>query len=311
MNNKSEKNCSLRSYINHINDFLLFLEVEKNLSNYTITAYKNDINQFLQWKQTENPAEFIFNEDIKLFLDYLSENYKKNSASRKIATLKTFFKFLNREKLIVLNPSKDIRAPKKERQLPAFLDKNEINSILNTPDISLPKGLRDRAILEVLFATGLRVSELCSLNFSNINLEENEITVLGKGSKERIVLISNKAKRFLTKYIDLAYDNLCKNETLKNKSSSPLFINNNGFRLSTKSIDRIVKEYAQKANITKNISPHTFRHSFATHLLNNGADLRVVQELLGHSSISNTQIYTHINSERLQQVYNKTHPRAN
>lgn len=291
-------------------EFQIYLKSEKNLSPHTIKAYSNDITQFIDWKTLNRKSNELNLQDLKDYFLNISTKYSRNTVARKIASIRTFFKYLTREKLLIINPTRSIRTPKKVKTLPTFLGELEINTLLNVFDLSKPKDLRDKAILELMYATGLRLSEVCSLNFSNLNLNENEITVLGKGSKERIVLLSNKAKMFLDKYIELAYDILSCNRVNKENPDSPVFINFKGFRLTPKSIERTVKECSQKANINKPISPHTLRHSFATHLLNNGADLRVVQELLGHSSISNTQIYTHVNTERLKEVYNKAHPHS-
>ena len=310
MSSNNECSTNLFKLESYLEDFRVYLESEKNVSSHTVRAYYNDLSQFIDWISSENKTENFSKEEIKSYLNFISQQYSRNTTSRKIASIRTYFKYLNREKLIQTNPSKSVRIPKREHRLPAFLDISEIKALLEAPNITTPKGLRDKAILEVMASTGLRLGETCSLNFSNLNLEENEIIVLGKGSKERIVLLSNKAKRFLTKYIEISYPDLNCNRNSLDNPESPLFINNKGFRITSKTIERIVKENGKKANITKSISPHTLRHSFATHLLNEGADLRVVQELLGHSSISNTQIYTHINTERLKEVYNQAHPRA-
>lgn len=290
-------------------DFEIYLKAEKNLSDNTIIAYLKDINEFFNWKTATANHEFNL-DTIKNYISTTSASYSRSSLARKIASIRAFFKYLNREKILLTNPSKSIRIPKKVSKLPVFLDKNEVDRLLNMPDITTARGLRNKAMLEVLYATGIRLSELCSLNFSNLNLEENEITVFGKGAKERIVLLSHKAKRFLIKYISIAYNNLACNRTDIENPANPLFINSKGYRISPKSVERIVKKLAERSDINKNVTPHTLRHSFATHLLNGGADLRVVQELLGHSSINNTQIYTHVNTERLKNVYNKAHPRA-
>jgi site-specific recombinase XerD len=290
--------------------FFEYLSGEKNLSEHSIKAYKIDIYQFIEWLKKNNKLDYLELDIVKTYTAELIRQYLRSTASRKIAALRVFLKYLNREKLINFNPSKTLTAPGKIRNLPVFLDENEVNKLFLVPDITTFKGIRDLAILEMLYATGLRVSELCSLNFSNLNLEENEIIVMGKGARERIVLISHKARRTLNHYIEKAYDELSKGNNSSDNPSCPLFINHKGFRITPRSIERIVKETAQKAGIKKNISPHTLRHSFATSLLNGGADLRVVQELLGHSSISNTQIYTHVNTARLKEVFNKAHPRA-
>lgn len=298
------------NYKNYLEDFALYLRAERNLSDHTVKAYLSDLTFFFDWFSSQELASNVQVDHIKRYMDVFSEKYSKTSMARKVAALRTFFKFLTREKVIELNPAKAIRTPKKTKSLPVFLDIAEIKLLLDQPNFDHHKGIRDKAILETLFATGLRISELCALNFSHLNLEENEIIVFGKGSKERIVLLSPTAKRYLLIYIQKSYDHLAQARVNKENSDSPVFINKNGFRLNQKSIERMIKDYGQSAGIKKPISPHTLRHSFATHLLNSGADLRIVQELLGHSSISNTQIYTHVNTERLKQVYDRAHPRA-
>lgn len=294
-----------------LEEYQTFLQIEKNLSSNSIKAYSRDIKQFLGWKNLKDKLINISLQEIKEYISFISIKYSRNTIARKIAAIRTFFKYLNREKYIPLNPSKTIAYPKKVKTLPVYLDKNEVELLLNTFDITKPNDLRNKALLELMYSTGLRISEVCYLNFSNLNLEENEIIVMGKGSKERIVLLSNRSKRYLLKYLEIAYNNLSSGNLSINNPDAPLFINHNGFRISPKIIERAIKSAVQKAKIDKKASPHTLRHSFATHLLNSGADLRVVQELLGHSSISNTQIYTHVNTERLKEVYNKAHPRAN
>ena len=236
------------------------------------------------------------------------KNYSKTTLSRKIAAIRTFYKYLYREKLVKLNPVDGIKSPRKTKSLPKFLSDSEADQVFDGINMDTPSGYRDRTIVEVLYATGIRISELCSLNFQDLNLEENEITVFGKGGKERIVLISNRAKDFLANYIKDIRLQLFPDKDLSNES--PLFINKNGCRLQQRSINRTLSELAKTINLQKKVSPHIFRHSFATRLLENGADLRVVQELLGHASISNTQIYTHVSTERLKQAYIKAHPRA-
>lgn len=294
----------------YINEFQEYLYAEKNLSEHTINSYTKDVEAFLAFLTINDKDYQIKQEDIQSYLTSISNVYSNNTISRKIASFKTYFKFLYREHKISYNPSKQLKGKKKDKTIPVFLESNEIDHLFDMPDITTNIGLRDRAILELMYATGMRVSEVCSLNISNLNIEENEITVLGKGSKERIVLLSNKAKRFLNKYFEIVYTQLSHGNSDISNQESPVFINNRGYRITPRSVERIIKDYANKANIKKSVTPHTLRHSFATNLLNKGADLRVVQELLGHSSISNTQIYTHVNTERLKEVYNKAHPRA-
>ena len=246
---------------------------------------------------------------IKEYLLYIQQfNYSKTTTARKIASLRTFYRYLYRERIIESNPAVGVHSPKKGKVLPEFLTENEIEQILNNIKIDTPAGYRNRTILELLYATGMRVSELSNLNFENLNLDENEIKVFGKGSKERIVLVSSRAKKFLETYINTVRYLIFKSENPK--PLDPVFINKTGYRLQTQSVRLAIKDVMEKIELPKHVTPHVFRHSFATKLLENGADLRVVQELLGHSSISNTQIYTHVSTERLRQSYNIAHPRA-
>ena len=204
----------------------------------------------------------------------------------------------------------NLNSPKRPKSLPKFLTTYEIEQILNNTNIDTPAGYRNKAILELLWATGMRISELSGLNFEDLNLEENEIRVFGKGAKERIVLISDRAKSYLQRYIETARPLVAKGYVVDCNENSPVFINNTGYRLQPKTVRNVINDIVEKIDLPKHVTPHVFRHSFATHLIENGADLRIVQELLGHASISNTQIYTHISSQHLKDVYNETHPRA-
>ena len=238
-------------------------------------------------------------------------NYKKTTTARKIASLRTFYKYLFREKRVDNNPAENLISPKRPKSLPKFLSSDEVEEILSNINISSPAGYRNRAILELLWASGMRVSELSGLNFGNLNLENNEITVFGKGAKERIILITDRAKDYLQKYIDFARPLVAKGYTLEPITDiTPVFINKTGYRLQTRMIRNVINEIVEKIELPKHVTPHMFRHSFATHLIENGADLRVVQELLGHASISNTQIYTHISLQHMKEVYEETHPRG-
>ncbi len=295
----------------YLKDFLIYLEVEKNFSAHTIRAYNSDILSFLLWLDT-TPIEQTDHTKLKDYLVFIQRfNYSKTTLSRKIAAIRTFYRFLYREKIIESNPANSVHAPKKNKSLPKFLTGKEIEQILNNIKISTPAGYRNRTILELLYATGMRISELSNLNFGNLNLEENEITVMGKGSKERIVLVSQRAKDFLEKYIKtVRYMVAQEGSATEENEDSPVFINKTGYRLQPQSIRTVLNDIVKKIELPKKVTPHVFRHSFATKLLENGADLRVVQELLGHASISNTQIYTHVSTERLKAVYDSTHPRA-
>ena len=263
------------------------------------------------WLNGENIKNVNYDK-IREYLHFVNKfNYKKTTLSRKISALRTFFKYLCREQIIETSPLNAITAPKKEKVLPKFLTKDEVEQILNSIDISSPAGYRNRAILELLWATGMRVSELSGLNLDDLELSSNEIRVFGKGAKERIVLISDRAKNYLERYIHTARNLVAKGFEIKdNGGNSPVFVNKTGYRLNAKTIRNVINNLVEKLELPKKVTPHVFRHSFATYLIENGADLRVVQELLGHASISNTQIYTHISTKHLTETYEKTHPRA-
>ncbi len=295
----------------YLESFKLYLDVEKNFSQHTIRAYSSDVLSFLIWLGETDVAMVDYSR-LKEYLIFMQKfQYSKTTTARKIAVLRTFFKFLYREGVISTNPAKGIHSPKKNKTLPKFLTEEETEEILNNIKISTPAGYRNKVILELLYASGMRVSELSGLNFSDLNIENNEIRVVGKGSKERIVLISDRVKDFLNNYIKTARP-LINTEGPKTETTdeSPVFINKTGFRLHPQSIRAAIKETVELIQLPKHVTPHVFRHSFATKLLNHGADLRVVQELLGHASISNTQIYTHVSLSRLKEAYDSAHPRA-
>lgn len=293
----------------YLSEFKLYIEVEKNFSKHTVTAYSSDILSFLVWLNERNIEDVNYSL-IKEYLLYIQQfNYSKTTTARKIASLRTFYRFLYRERIIETNPALGVHSPKRGKTLPEFLTEPEIERILNNIKMDTPAGYRNRTILELLYATGMRISELSGLNFENLNLDENEIKVFGKGSKERIVLVSTRAKNFLETYIKTVRYLIFKTENVK--SSDPVFINKTGYRLQPQSVRLAIKDVVDAIELPKHVTPHVFRHSFATKLLENGADLRIVQELLGHSSISNTQIYTHVSTERLKQSYMVSHPRAN
>lgn len=294
-----------------LEQFRAYILVEKNFSQYTAKAYTSDVMSFLIWLEGTNVSLVDYNK-IREYLRFIYKyNYKKTTVARKISALRTFYKYLYRERVVEANPVAGVSAPKKTKSLPKFLDKEEIEQILNNVNIESPSGFRNRAILELLWATGMRISELSGLNFGDLNLEHNEIKVFGKGSKERIVLISERAKQYLERYIHTARRLVAKDfPPPPQEENSPVFINNTGYRLNPKTIRNVINSIVEKISLPKKVTPHMFRHSFATYLIENGADLRVVQELLGHASISNTQIYTHISTKHLTDTYNKAHPRA-
>ncbi len=294
-----------------LEQFRAYILVEKNFSQYTAKAYASDVMSFLIWLEETNVSSVDYNK-IREYLRFIHKyNYKKTTIARKISALRTFYKYLYRERVVEANPVSSITAPKREKKLPKFLDKDEIEQILNNVNIENPAGFRNRAILELLWATGMRISELSGLNFGDLNLEHNEIKVFGKGSKERIVLISERAKSYIQRYIEHARRLVAKDfPPPPQDENSPVFINNTGYRINPKTIRNVINSIVDKISLPKKVTPHMFRHSFATYLIENGADLRVVQELLGHASISNTQIYTHISTKHLTDTYNKAHPRA-
>lgn len=294
----------------YIKSFIAYLSVEKNFSEHTVNAYKSDIISFFIWTNYTS-VEKIEYEKLREYLYFIQKfNYKKTTIARKIASIRTFFKYLYKAQYITKNPAENLSAPKRPKSLPKFLTDDEMTNILDNVDINTPAGLRNKAILELLWATGMRVSELSNLNFENLNLEENEITVFGKGAKERIVLISERAKKFLIQYINTARPLISREKQSDTNNTSPVFINKTGFRLQNKTIRNAINDIVNEIQLPKHVTPHMFRHSFATRLIENGADLRVVQELLGHASISNTQIYTHISTQHMKEEYIKAHPHA-
>lgn len=294
-----------------LEEFKSYIVIEKNFSAHTAKAYCSDILSYLIWLN-DNSCENADFSKMREYLHFIQKfNYKKSTIARKIASLRTFYKFLNREKKISNNPAANLNIPKRPKSLPKFLTPDEVEKILNNTKIETPAGYRNRAILELLWATGMRISELSGLNFGDLNLENNEIRVFGKGSKERIVLITDRAKSYLERYIQSARALIAKGYVIgEPDENSPVFINKTGFRLQPKTIRITINEITEKIELPKHVTPHMFRHSFATKLIENGADLRLVQELLGHASISNTQIYTHVSTQHLKDVYNETHPRA-
>ncbi len=287
-----------------LDDFKIYLKSEKNFSSHTIRAYCADVYTFLLWIGEINPLD-IESQKFSEYLYFIQQiNYTKTTIARKIASIRAFYKFLYQEELIEYNPVDNISIPKQNKNLPEFLSEEEVENILRSINIDTPSGYRNRIILELLWVSGMRISELSGLNFENLNLEQNEIRVFGNGAKERIVLIPDKTKNNIDNVFSLI------NSNTEITPTTPLFINYNGYRLQNQSIRKALKHCLENIHFTKHVTPHVFRHSFATKLLEHGADLRIVQELLGHSSIKNTQIYTHVSIQRLKQVYETTHPHS-
>ena len=292
-------------------DFVAKLEHEKGFSEHTLRAYHKDLLQFDNFLKAEKRSslESINHLLLRRFLAVLrSKNYSKTTIARKLASIRSFFKFLIREGELVANPFEMLRTPKQDKKLPHFLSITEVDVLLKTPDSSTVIGLRDMAIMETLYSTGIRVSELVGLDEGSIDFIAGMIKVQGKGKKERLVPIGSPAIKAINEYIDSKSMSKKKEEKSVSRSE-PLFLNKYGGRLTARSVARSLDKYLKVSGINLLTSPHTFRHSFATHLLDKGADLRSVQEMLGHSSLSTTQVYTHITTERLKNVYDKAHPR--
>jgi len=268
-----------------------------------LRAYKADLKEFAEFVEERSPKD-ITRIDVRRFVAKLKDGgVSKRTVVRKIAAIRSFFKFLFREGYIENNPAGSIFTPKLEKRLPEFLDCKQTLKLITSPVTDSIWGLRDRAILEVLYSTGMRVSEAASVNLENVDLIAGVVKVRGKGKKERMAILGDEAQKNLRRYLAEA-------RPLREKSTKAVFLNKFGLRLSDRGIRRLVDKYVKKCSIKQNISPHSIRHSFATHLINNGADLRSVQELLGHKNLSTTQIYTHLGSERIKKMYSKAHPRA-
>lgn len=292
-----------------LEDYLRFAQVERGLSQNTISSYRQDLSEYLTFLQKEKQTSWQV--DPYLVDSFLAsqKDLGKATASitRMISSLRRFYKWLLRNERIERDPLVKIDSPKKERRLPIALSHQELDDLLAAPNIAKPLGLRDRAILETLYATGMRVSELIALKESDLHEELNLIRVLGKGSKERLVPITDVALSWIAKYQN---DVRSRQILKKGKYSEYLFLNAHAGQLTRQAIWQMIKKYCQQVGITKNVTPHTLRHTFATHLLENGADLRVVQEILGHSDISTTQIYTNLSQKHILEVYKQAHPRA-
>ncbi|HEY8362959.1 MAG TPA: site-specific tyrosine recombinase XerD [Tissierellaceae bacterium] len=288
--------------------FLDFISVEKGLAVNTIESYKRDLKSYICYLKAQNIAD-IKSTSKTTIISYLLLMQKSGKASSSIsracAAIKSFYHFLARERYIDEDPTINLGTPKLEKKLPRVLTVQEVERLLEQPDTADPLGFRDKTMLELLYSTGIRVSELISLTVDDVNLDMGFLRCLGKGSKERIVPIGSFAISYLRQYITHI-----RNQLIKGKSTKILFVNHKGKALTRQGFWKIIKKYARKAGINKEITPHTLRHSFATHLIENGADLRAVQEMLGHADISTTQIYTHLTKTRIKEVYDKTHPRA-
>jgi integrase/recombinase XerD len=292
----------------HLDRFLNFSVVEKGLSPNTIEAYSRDLTQYFRFLESQGIGDILETKTDTLY-EYLgslkTRKLSGRTQARILSALRSFYRFLQEESLRKDNPTLPLQGPKPKRTLPKTLSELEVETLIHQPKTESPRGLRDTAMLEVLYATGLRVSELISLTLDQLELEAHLIRTMGKGSKERLVPVGTAASRCLLDYLEKGRPPLLKHPTV-----SWVFVNNRGGRLSRQGFWKILRQYGRQAGIQKKISPHTLRHTFATHLLEGGADLRSIQTMLGHADISTTQIYTLVTHEHLREVYRRYHPRA-
>jgi integrase/recombinase XerC len=301
----------------HIEAFIGFLAKQRGYSTNTLRAYRSDLKQFARFlaskgllkdKEVEGSEVAINLNVLRGYLANMSRGLKRSTISRKLSAVRSLFLFLEKRKLMEGNPAAELSTPRRERYIPRYLPVDEAVALVEGPRDKTPIGLRDKAMLEVLYSCGVRVGELTSMNLSSIDYSERVVKVMGKGSKERIVPIGVHAVSALREYLEAAVPLRIRGKNLK--SDQPLFLNAKGGRLSPRSVGRIIKKYVSKTGLPGDISPHAMRHTYATHLLDGGADLRSVQELLGHASLSTTQRYTHVTLDKLMEVYDKTHPRS-
>ena len=285
-----------------IDSFLDSLYIEKGLSNNTVSSYKNDIKSFFLWldENSFNPLNINASDANNYVSKLFGDGLKSSSVNRKISAIKSFYIFLQKKKIIMKSPIADIVMPKQEKYLPVSMSEEEVERLLNSPDLNIQIERRDKAMIEVLYATGIRISELTNLKLTDLDINRSVLKVFGKGSKERLVPFGEKAAESLNLYLT----------DRKDLKSKEIFLSNRGTKISRSAFWQRIKIYTKRENLKISISPHTLRHAFATHLLNRGADLRSVQILLGHSDLSTTQIYTHIAKQRLGEILKKHHPRG-
>jgi tyrosine recombinase XerC len=294
-----------------VRSYLEYLEIERNYSAHTILSYETDLLRLVQFLRRDGIDSFdtVHKESLRAFIGFLlDEGFSQRSVARKIASMRSFFKYLRRQKIIDGNPALVLITPKVGKRLPSFLDEESVQLLLSLPDQSTPTGKRDTAILELFYSTGIRLSELISLNVSDLKQEEGLIKVKGKGRKERIVPVGRKALSAINEYLNEKKELSTKAHVKSDER--PLFIVKEGRRMYPQAVGRMVRKYIGAVSEIEKKSPHILRHSFATHMLNHGADLRAVKELLGHESLSTTQVYTHVSSARMKKVYEDAHPKA-
>jgi len=307
LSDQSDDNCDAMAKL--IEQFLESLEFERDASPHTVRAYRQDLAQFTKILEVQNDTDLklVNGMRVRTFLARLKESgCSKRTTGRKLASVRALYKYLCRRKHVKSNPASIVRAPKLDRKLPSFLDVQEVARLLEQPRAEGFAGLRDRAILETLYSTGMRVSEVTGMDVHDIDRRGGVARVLGKGRKERLAPLGKYAMQAIADYLAVREAHF----RGKDFQAGAMFLNKRGGRMTARSVERLMEKYALTAGLAHKTSPHTLRHSFATHMLNAGADLRSVQELLGHASLSTTQIYTHVTHERLKKVYDKAHPRA-
>lgn len=296
----SEENANL-------DDFLTFLRVERGLAENTIHSYRYDLEQYTSFLSVQKLNFLQANQNV--IMNFLTKqrllNKSARTRSRMLAALRGFYRYLLQEGRIAADPTENLTSPKLEKNLPRVLSVEDVEQLLAQPNHGTVTGMRDKAMLELLYATGMRVSEMLGLDTQHLNLDLGFVRCMGKGSRERIIPVGEVAQKYLREYLSRCWLKL-----RRNSGERAVFLNKNGRRLTRQGFWKILKGYAKKAGIQQEITPHVLRHSFATHLLENGADLRAVQEMLGHADISTTQIYTHLSKRKLREVYEKSHPRA-
>jgi integrase/recombinase XerC len=295
-------------------EFLRHLALERNASELTVKSYREDLTQAIEFfRGRAGEGEFgpaqVTSRHLRAFTVWLHEQqYAKTTINRRLAALRSWFRFLCRQGVLTANPADGLRGPRQDKKLPTFLTETALSELLRTPSATTAMGLRDRAILEALYSAGLRVSELTGLNIDDFDLDEGSATVRGKGKKERLAFFGRSSLEALTAWLRRREELLAKKPVSKRPTA--VFLNKNGSRLTARSVGRLLEKYLAQAGLDTRASPHSLRHSFATHLLDRGADIRSVQELLGHRSLTTTQVYTHVTTNRLKDSYDKAHPRA-
>ena len=298
-------------FMEHIHSFLEWLRVEKGYSPHTVASYGRDLHEFADHLGHDARVETIDAKGVRSFVYALHGRNQGSSVARKLSALRTFFRYLKRQRILAHDPVTGVAMPKLGRHIPVFLTVDEVFTLMETPGPEEAFGARDRAILEMLYSTGMRVAEIAALNLDRLDFSSGMVRVIGKGNKERLVPVGNPALSALESYLPqrtwLTAERVRRGQPPEDQA---VFLNSRGSRLTARSIERLVKFHAERAGIAARVTPHALRHSFATHLLEMGADLRTVQELLGHASLSTTQKYTHLNLDHLTEVYDRAHPLA-